>query len=59
MTLGDISSGYNVTLNEIAAEFNLPMEQVTPDKAVKDLESETFSVTKLRDWLKARQASAP
>ncbi len=53
MTLGDISKAYNVPLADIVAAFNLPVD--TPEtKAVKDLESDTFSTTNLRTWIKGR-----
>ena len=55
MTLGDIATVFNVPLGELLAAFNLPAD--TPaTTAVKDLETETFSTTNLRDWLKERQA---
>jgi hypothetical protein len=53
MTLGDIATAYNVPLDEILVAFQLPAD-TTPETAVKDLESETFSVTGLRDWLLSR-----
>jgi len=59
MTLGDIAKAYNVSVAEIAQTFALPAEQATPDKPLKELESETFSVTNLRQWLAERQAQAP
>jgi len=53
MTLGEIAAAYQVTLDEIIAQFQLPTD--TPaETAVKDLESETFSVSGLREWLAAR-----
>ena len=56
MTLEQISASYNVTLEEIIQAFNLPAD--TPaTTAVKDLESETFSVSGLRDWLASRSSS--
>lgn len=55
MTLEQIATTYNVTLEEIIQAFNLPAD--TPaTTAVKDLESETFSVTGLRDWLASRSS---
>jgi len=53
MTLGDVAKAYNVPLDEIVKAFNLP-STVSPNTAVKDLESVTFSVTGLRSWLAAR-----
>jgi hypothetical protein len=54
MTLGDVAKAYNVPISEIATAFDLPGD-VSPDKAIKDLESAKFSVTNLRTWLSARQ----
>lgn len=54
MTLGEIAKAYNAPISEIAAAFDLPTD-VAPEKAIKDLESATFSVTNLRTWLSARQ----
>jgi len=59
MTFGEISHGYNVSLAEIADVFKLPADQVTPDKALSKMESEDFSVTKLRQWLDERKTRAP
>ena len=59
MTFGEISSGYNVSLVEIAQAFKLPAEQVTADKALNKMESGEFSVTNLRAWLSDRQKRAP
>ena len=53
MTLEQICTTYNVTLEEIIQTFNLPAD-TAPSTAVKDLESGTFSVTGLRDWLESR-----
>jgi hypothetical protein len=50
MTLEQICTAYNVTLEEIIQTFNLPAD-TSPATAVKDLETETFSVDSLRDWL--------
>lgn len=54
MALGDIASAFNVPLSEILRAFNLPTD-TDPATALKDLESDTFDVTALRDWLTARQ----
>jgi hypothetical protein len=53
MTLGDIATAYNVPLDDILVAFQLPTD-TAPETAVKDLESETFSVTGLREWLLSR-----
>ena len=53
MTLDDVSTAYKVPVAEILAAFNLPAD--TPGTAqIKSLESDTFSTTDLRTWLKAR-----
>ena len=53
MTLQDVSAAYKVPVVEILAAFNLPSDTL-PSKAIKDLESDTFSTTNLRSWLKDR-----
>ena len=54
MTVGEVADAYKVEQKELLAAFGLPGD--TPaTAALKDMESETFSVTKLRDWLKQRQ----
>jgi hypothetical protein len=58
MTLDQILSVYNVPLDELVAQFGLPAD--TPaSAALKDLESDSFSVTDLRDWLSARTQQLP
>ena len=53
MTLADVSKAYNIPLAEIIVQFNLPAD--TPEtRQVKELESDTFSTTNLRDWVKAK-----
>ncbi len=53
MTLEQISTAFDVPVADILAHFDLPPE--TPaSTALKDLESDTFSVTALRDWLTTR-----
>jgi hypothetical protein len=51
MTFGAISKGYNVSLEEIADAFKLPREKVTADQVMNKMEGDTFSVSKLREWL--------
>ncbi len=56
MAVGDVADAWKVPLPELLAAFELPAD--TPSStALKDLESELFSVTALRDWLKARPAA--
>lgn len=53
MTLADVSKAYNVPLAEILAQFELPAD--TPEtKQLKELESDTFETSTLREWLKPR-----
>lgn len=55
MTLTDVAAAYNIPVAEILAAFNLPAG--TPGSAqIKTLESDTFSPTNLRTWLKERLA---
>ncbi len=58
MALGDIADAWNVPLPEVLAAFALPAD-TPPATALKDLESDLFSVTALRDWLEARDAGTP
>jgi hypothetical protein len=58
MAIGAVASAWNVPLPEILAAFELPADS-PPATALKDLESDLFSVTALRDWLAARGANAP
>lgn len=58
MAVGDVATAWNVPLPEILAAFDLPAD--TPSStALKDLESELFSVPAVRDWLEARTGSTP
>jgi hypothetical protein len=53
MTLADVSKAYNVPTADILAAFSLTAD--TPDtKQLKELESDQFSVTSLRSWLKTK-----
>lgn len=58
MTIGDIATAWNVPLAEVLTAFALPAD-TPPSTQVKELESDVFSVTALRDWLTARATSAP
>lgn len=53
MTLGDISTAYKVSVDEILKAFNLPAD-TSPAKQIKELESVTFSPENLRSWLQER-----
>lgn len=59
MTFDDISQGYKVSIDEIVTAFDLPKEEVSPDKTLNKMESTSFSVTKLRQWLDERRSSSP
>jgi hypothetical protein len=52
MTLEQITEVYDVSLEDLLAHFNLP-DDTPASTAIKDLESEEFSVTNLRDWLQS------
>ena len=58
MALGDVASAWKVPLPEIVAAFALPADTAS-STALKDLESDLFSVTALRDWLEARGGTTP
>jgi hypothetical protein len=58
MAIGAVAAAWNVPLPEILAAFELPPDS-PPATALKDLESNLFSVPALRDWLEARVAQAP
>ena len=53
MAIGDVADAWSVPLPEILTAFDLPAD-TAPTTALKDLESDLFSVTALRDWLEAR-----
>jgi hypothetical protein len=57
MTFEQISTTYHAPLADILTQFDLPAD--TPaSTAIKDLESDVFSVTNLRDWLQSRMQPA-
>ena len=58
MAVGDVATAWNIPLPEMLAAFELPAD-TAPATALKDLESDLFSVTALRAWLDARSAEAP
>lgn len=53
MKIGDVAQAFDVPFEELLAHFNLPAD-TSPDAALKDLESETFEVSGLREWLQQR-----
>ena len=56
MAIGDVASAWTVPLPEILAAFGLPAG-TPPATALKDLESDLFSVSALRDWLAAGEST--
>ena len=48
-----------IAIENAIAAFDLPPDQVTDGKALNNLESSEFSVTKLREWRDGRQSLAP
>jgi hypothetical protein len=58
MAVGDVASAWNVPLPELLAAFELPAD-TPPATALKDLESDLFSVSAVREWLAARGGSTP
>jgi hypothetical protein len=58
MTLEQISMTFNVPVKDILKQFELPAD-TAPSTAIKDLETEVFSVTNLRTWLQNRTQPAP
>lgn len=55
MTLEQISSTYHVSVGEIISNFSLPVD-TSPSAAIKDLESDTFTTTALREWLSSKNS---
>ena len=57
MTLEQVSTTFNVPLADLLMQFDLPLD-TPPETALKDLESDTFDVTALRDWLQSQVTPA-
>ena len=55
MTLAQVAEANDIPLEEIVARFGLPPD-TDPATQLRDLESETFSVSVLRDWLAGRSS---
>jgi hypothetical protein len=53
MTLAQVADANEIPVEEILAEFGLPPD-TDPATELRDLESETFSVSVFRDWLAER-----
>jgi hypothetical protein len=58
MTVGEVAAAWDVPLGDLLVAFELPAG-TDPSTALKDLESDLFSVLALRDWLSLRQVPAP
>jgi hypothetical protein len=58
MTLEQISTTFDVPVADILKRFELPAD-TAPSTAIKDLETDLFSVTNLRTWLQSRMEPAP
>jgi hypothetical protein len=54
MAIGDVADAWHIPLAEILAAFDLP-DDTPPSTALKDLESDAFSVSAVREWLAARR----
>jgi hypothetical protein len=57
MTLEQITTTFNVPLADLLKQFDLPSD-TPPTTAIKDLETDLFSVTSLRTWLQNRMQPA-
>jgi hypothetical protein len=57
MAIGDVATAAGIDLPEILAAFALPAD-TSPSSALKDLESDVFSVTALRTWVASRRDGA-
>jgi hypothetical protein len=57
MTLEQIAVTYNAPLADLIKQFALPTD-IAPTTAIKDLESDTFDTTALKDWLLSRSQPA-
>lgn len=52
MAIGDVADAWGVPLAEALAAFDLPAD-TAPSTPLKDLESDAFTVSALREWLAA------
>ncbi len=57
MTLEQVATTFGIPVQEILSSFDLPAD-TAPSTALKDLESDQFSIPALRSWLQGR-GSAP
>jgi hypothetical protein len=58
MQVGDVADAFGVPLADVLAAFDLPAD-TDRTTALKDLESDVFSVPALRAWLAAEGTAAP
>ena len=58
MAIGAVADAWAVPLDELLLALGLPAD-TDPETPLKDLESDTFSVAALREWLAALPAATP
>lgn len=58
MAVGEVADAWAIPLPELLAAFDLPAD-TGPATALKDLESGSFSVLALRDWVAIRSMETP
>lgn len=56
MTLAQVAEANEIPVEEVLAQFDLPPD-TDPATELRDLESETFSVSVFRDWLAERSTT--
>ncbi len=56
MTLEQVSTAFSVPADDILSAFQLPAD-TPPSAALKDLESDQFSIPALRSWLETRSTA--
>lgn len=55
-SIGDVAAAWDIPLTEVLAAFDLPADTPAASQ-LRELESDTFSVAALREWLAAREGS--
>ena len=58
MAVGDVADAFGVPLEALLVAFDLPAD-TSPATALKDLESDRFTVMALREWLAEAGPSSP
>jgi hypothetical protein len=58
MAVGEVADAFSVPLDELLVAFELPAD-TSPATALKDLESDRFSVVALRDWIAIQSMESP